>query len=63
MKAVCLRTEYLVNPIGIDIVAPRLYWKAEGGTKQTADQIIAKSGGKIILNNGKVSSSRMTHIL
>ena len=63
MKAVRLRTEYLVNPIGIDIVAPRLYWNAEGGTEQTAYQIIAKSGGKIIWNTGKVASSRMTHIL
>ena len=63
MKAVRLRTEYLVNPIGIDIVAPRLYWNAEGGTKQTAYQIIAKSGGKKIWNTGKVASSRMTHIL
>ena len=63
MKAVRLRIEYLENPIGIDIVAPRLYWNAEGGTKQTAYQIIAKSGGKIIWNTGKVASSRMTHIL
>lgn len=63
MKAVRLRTEYLVNPIGIDIVAPRLYWNAEGGKKQTAYQIIAKSGGKIIWNTGKVAFSRMTHIL
>ena len=63
MKAVRLRTEYLENPIGIDIVAPRLYWNAEGGTKQTAYQIIAKSGDKIIWNTGKVASSRMTHIL
>lgn len=63
MKAVRLRTEYLVNPIGIDIVASRLYWNAEGGKKQTAYQIIAKSGGKIIWNTGKVASSRMTHIL
>ena len=63
MKAVRLRTEYLVNPIGIDIVVPRLYWNAEGGKKQTAYQIIAKSGGKIIWNTGKVASSRMTHIL
>ena len=63
MKAVRLRTEYLENPIGIDIVAPRLYWNAEGGTKQTAYQIIAKRGGKIIWNTGKVASSRMTHIL
>lgn len=63
MKAVRLRTEYLVNPIGIDIVVPRLYWNAEGGTKQTAYQIIAKSSGKILWNTGKVASSRMTHIL
>ena len=62
MKAVRLRTEYLGNPVGIDMVAPRFYWNAEGGTKQTAYQIIAKSGGQIIWDTGKVASSRMTHI-
>lgn len=37
MKAIRLRTEYLNNPIGIDIQTPRLFWNCEGGTKQTGD--------------------------
>lgn len=36
MKAVNLKTEYLKNPIGIDIKRPRLFWSCEGGIKQTA---------------------------
>ena len=62
MKATRLRTEYLIDPVGIDLPQPRLYWNCEGGKKQTAYQIIAKSGGKVIWNTGKVASSRMTHI-
>lgn len=31
MKAINLKTEYLVNPIGIDIKNPRLMWNCEGG--------------------------------
>ena len=63
MKAVRLRTEYLENPLGIDIVQPRFYWNCEGGSKQTAYQIIAKVNGEIVWNSGKVQSSSMTHIL
>ena len=62
MKAVRLRTEYLFEPIGIDILSPRLSWNCEGGTKQTAYQIIAKINGKTVWNSGKVESSVMTHI-
>ena len=36
MKATRLRTEYLENPIGIDMAKPRLFWNCEGGEKQTA---------------------------
>ncbi len=36
MKTVNLKTEYLKNPIGIDIKRPRLFWNCEGGIKQTA---------------------------
>ena len=37
LKAVRLRTEYLENPIGIDIRIPQLGWNLEGdGKKQTA---------------------------
>lgn len=62
MKAIHLRTEYLKNPMGIDIERPRLFWTCEGGRKQTAYQIIAKCGSKIVWDSGKVASSRMTHI-
>ena len=63
MKAVRLRTSYLKNPIGIDITNPRFYWNCEGGTKQTAYQIIAKREGKELWNTGKVAASSMTHVL
>ena len=54
MKAVRLRTEYLKNPIGIDIQNPRLMWNAEGGRKQTAYQIVSDQW-----DSGKVESSSM----
>lgn len=61
MKAVDLRTEYLKDPIGIDISAPRFYWHCEGGARQTAYQISAEINGKV-WDSGKRNSSRMTHI-
>lgn len=36
MNAIRLKTEYLKNPIDIDIVKPRLFWNCAGGTQQTA---------------------------
>ena len=43
MKAIRLRTEYLFDPIGIDILQPRLMWNCEGGVKQTAYQIVSEN--------------------
>ena len=63
MKAVRLRTEYLRDPLGIDVANPRFYWNCEGGKKQTAYQIVATVNGEIVWNSGKVESSSMTHIL
>ena len=48
MKAIRLRTEYLKNPMGIDIRHPRLMWNCgdwnelenAAGAKQTAYQIV-----------------------
>ena len=57
MRAINLKTEYLVNPIGIDIQNPRFMWNCDGGIKQTAFRIIAKSGEKIVWDSGKVISS------
>lgn len=62
MKAIRLRTEYLTNPIGIDIPHPRLFWSCEGGITQTAYQIVAESDDGVCWDSGKVESSRMTHI-
>ena len=59
MKAISLRTEYLINPIGIDIRHPRLFWNCEGGTKQTAYRIVAKTDEQIVWDSGKVVSDRM----
>ena len=59
MKAISLRTEYLVNPIGIDIRHPRLMWNCDGGTKQTAYRIVAKSDGETVWDSGKVASESM----
>ena len=54
MKAIRLRTDYLVNPLGIDIRHPRLMWICEGGIRQTAWQIVTEKW-----DSGKVSSSSM----
>ncbi|MBR4394752.1 MAG: family 78 glycoside hydrolase catalytic domain [Oscillospiraceae bacterium] len=54
MKAIRLRTEYLKDPLGIDIRQPRLMWNCEGGVKQTAYQIVAESW-----DSGKVESASM----
>ena len=42
MKAIDLRTEYLVNPVGIDLPHPRMMWICEDGKKQPAYQIVTE---------------------
>lgn len=59
MKAINLKTEYLINPIGIDVKKPRFSWTCEGGTKQSAYRIIAQSNGRTIWDSGKVQSNLM----
>ena len=54
MKAIDIKTEYLKDPLGIDIKKPRVFWNCEGGTKQTAYRIVS---GK--WDSGKVKSSSM----
>ena len=63
MKAINLRTEYMVNPLGIDIRNPYFSWNCSGGKKQTAYEIEAVSEEKVIWNSGKVVSDRMNEIL
>lgn len=59
MRAINLRTEYLRNPLGIDIQNPRLFWNCEGGRKQTAYCIVCMSDGKTVWDSGKIHSDSM----
>ncbi len=54
MRAVRLRTEYLPDPIGIDVRQPRLMWNCEGGVKQTSYRIVTEQW-----DSGKVESASM----
>ena len=62
MKAVHLQADYLTEPLGLGNPNPRFYWNCEGGTVQTAYQIICKRGGEMVWDSGRVASSSMTHI-
>ncbi len=59
MKAINIQTEYLTNPIGIDVISPRITWNDEGGLYQKAYRIIAKKGDEKIYDSDKVESSLM----
>lgn len=54
MNAIRLKTEYLFDPLGIDIQRPRLMWNCDGGVKQTAYQIVTEQW-----DSGKVESATM----
>ena len=60
MEAICLKTEHLVNPVGIDIVRPYLTWNCKDGIKQTAYEIEASEGSRILWNSGKITTGRMS---
>ena len=62
MRAIRLQTEYLTEPLGLGIAAPRLSWNCEDGVEQTAYRIIATRKGETIWDSGKVASSSMTYI-
>ena len=59
-EAIHLRTEYLKDPLGIDIIHPRLSWNDEGLTRQSAYEIEFEINGKIF-STGKIESDRMHH--
>ncbi|MBQ6357814.1 MAG: alpha-L-rhamnosidase N-terminal domain-containing protein, partial [Clostridia bacterium] len=54
MNAIRLKTEYLFDPLGIDVQRPRLTWNAEGGVKQRAFEIVTDKW-----QSGKVESDEM----
>ena len=64
-----LRVEYLKNPIGIDVAAPRFSWEMESdrrGISQTGYQIIVstdKQGKNIVWDSEKTASDLSVHII
>ena len=62
MRAIHLQTEYLTEPLGIGCTRPQFCWNCEGGTRQTAYQIVAKCGEEVLWDTGKVPSPAMSHI-
>jgi alpha-L-rhamnosidase len=62
MKAISLKTEYLIEPMALSVTVPRFFWNCEGGAKQSAYQICVKKDDSIIWDSGKVVSDQMTHI-
>ncbi len=66
MKPVALRCEYLVNPLGIDVLQPRLSWVLESmhpgerGLKQTAYRIlVATSEARLLAGQADLWDSGM----
>ena len=50
MKAIHLQTEYLKDPMGIDMVHPRLFWNCQEGITQKAYRILASDeDGKTLI--------------
>jgi len=70
LEPVELRCEYLKNPLGIDVVQPRLSWRLESsqrGQKQKAYRVIVASSAEKLEQNrgdlwdtGKIQSSQTT---
>ena len=59
MKAIRLKTEFLTNPIGVDFQNPLLTWNCDGGVKQTAYRICARSNGETVWDSGKIQTDEM----
>ncbi|MCK4887229.1 MAG: family 78 glycoside hydrolase catalytic domain [Planctomycetes bacterium] len=67
-----LRCEYLTNPVGIDVIQPRLSWKLQSnkhGQKQTAYQVLVASSKQLLVtgkadlfDTGKVKSDNTVNI-
>jgi len=72
MRVTDLRCEYLSDPLGIDVVQPRLSWQLQSlqrGQKQTAYRILVASNESILQGNqadlwdtGKVTSAQSIHV-
>lgn len=59
MRAINLRTEHMINPIGIDIKEPYLSWNCADGRRQTAYEIVAMDENCVVWDSSRVKSDSM----
>lgn len=59
MKAINLRTEFMKNPIGIDIKNPYLTWECAEGMQQTKMELFASADGNELFHSGIVATNKM----
>ena len=59
MKAIRLKTNHLVSPMGMDDRPLFLSWQCTGGICQTAYEIQLTADGSLVWESGKVAGSRM----
>ncbi|HWP39623.1 MAG TPA: family 78 glycoside hydrolase catalytic domain, partial [Tepidisphaeraceae bacterium] len=72
VRVVGLRCEFGVNPAGVDVEQPRLFWQIHSqqrGQRQTAWQVLAASSAELLSqdrgdlwDSGRVESDQTTHI-
>lgn len=73
MTSANLTCEYQINPLGIDVLQPRLSWQMQcdrRGAYQTAYHILAAasetslgSGAELLWDSGKVETDQSTHVV
>ena len=72
LRVVDLKCEYSVDPLGVDVPQPRLFWRLvseENGQRQTAFRILVASSPEILeqdkgdlWNSGKITTDQTTHV-
>lgn len=72
LRVTNLRCEYAIDPLGIDLAQPRLFWRVESDERdqrQTAWQVIVASSAEALAadrgdlwDSGRVESDRTTHV-
>lgn len=65
-QPVMLRCEYFTNPLGIDVLKPKLCWQisdARRGARQTAYQIVVSDRSGQLWDSGKVHSDQNIHVI
>ena len=63
VAATSCKTEYMVNPVGIDSRTQLLQWQCTGCVKQSAYQIMLYRNGELLSDTGKVLSDSMQYLI